>query len=61
MEALDKINKLPLNPMIEQATSTLSESQRTMKKPETTLDSIEQDPRQPVDAAAADGYAVNVA
>ncbi len=31
MEALDKINKLPLNPMIEQATSTLSESQRTMK------------------------------
>ncbi len=36
MEALDKIsNKLPLNPMIEQATSTLSESQRTMKNLQT--------------------------
>ena len=40
MEALDKINKLPLNPMIEQATSTLSESQRTMKNLQTTLDSM---------------------
>ncbi len=40
MEAFDKINKLPLNPMIEQATSTLSESQRTMKNLQTTLDSM---------------------
>ena len=40
MEALDKINKLSLNPMIEQATSTLSESQRTMKNLQTTLDSM---------------------
>lgn len=39
MEALDKINKLPLNPMIEQVTSTL-ESQRTMKNLQTTLDSM---------------------
>ncbi|HBC9216765.1 TPA: intermembrane transport protein PqiB [Citrobacter freundii] len=37
MEALDKINNLPLNPMIEQATNTLSESQRTMKHLQTTL------------------------
>ncbi len=40
MEALDKINNLPLNPMIEQATNTLSESQRTMKHLQTTLDNI---------------------
>ncbi len=40
MEAFDKINKLPLNPIIEQATSTLSESQRTMKNLQTTLDSM---------------------
>ncbi|VUC86799.1 paraquat-inducible protein B [Salmonella sp. NCTC 11881] len=32
VETLDKINNLPLNPMIEQATNTLSESQRTMRR-----------------------------
>lgn len=40
MEALDKINNLPLNPMIQQATNTLSESQRTMKHLQTTLDNM---------------------
>lgn len=40
MEALDKINNLPLNPMIEQATNTLSESQRAMKHLQTTLDNM---------------------
>lgn len=40
MEALDKINNLPLNPMIEQATNTLTESQRTMKHLQTTLDNM---------------------
>lgn len=40
MEALDKINNLPLNPMIVQATTTLSESQRTMKHLQTTLDNM---------------------
>ncbi|ELK6654048.1 intermembrane transport protein PqiB [Citrobacter freundii] len=40
MEALDKINNLPLNPMIEQATNTLSESQHTMKHLQTTLDNM---------------------
>ncbi|EFE08535.1 hypothetical protein CIT292_07857 [Citrobacter youngae ATCC 29220] len=40
MDALDKINNLPLNPMIEQATNTLSESQRTMKHLQTTLDNM---------------------
>lgn len=40
METLDKINNLPLNPMIEQATNTLSESQRTMRNLQTTLDSL---------------------
>ena len=61
MEALDKINKLPLNPMIEQATSTLSESQRTMKNLQTTLDSMNKILASQLDAAVADGYAVNVA
>ncbi|SUG15850.1 paraquat-inducible protein B [Salmonella enterica subsp. arizonae] len=41
MEALDKINNLPLNPMIEQATNTLTESQRTMKHLQTTLDNMD--------------------
>ncbi len=40
METLDKINNLPLNPMIEQATNTLSESQRTMRRLQTTLDNM---------------------
>ena len=40
METLDKINSLPLNPMIQQATNTLSESQATMRRLQTTLDNI---------------------
>ncbi|HHA1919165.1 TPA: intermembrane transport protein PqiB [Enterobacter ludwigii] len=40
METLDKINNLPLNPMIEAATSSLSESQATMRSLQTTLDNI---------------------
>jgi Paraquat-inducible protein B len=40
MDTLDKFNNLPLNPMIEQATNTLSESQRTMRELQTTLDNL---------------------
>lgn len=40
IEALDKINDLPLNPMIEQTTNTLSRSQHTMKHLQTTLDNM---------------------
>lgn len=40
MDTLDKINNLPLNPMIQQATSTLSESQQTLKRLQTTLDNL---------------------
>ena len=40
METLDKINSLPLNPMIQQATNTLSESQATMRRMQTTLDNL---------------------
>ncbi|WP_318357247.1 intermembrane transport protein PqiB [Enterobacter sp.] len=40
MDTLDKINNLPLNPMIEQATNTLTESQRTMRRLQTTLDNL---------------------
>ncbi|WP_035888300.1 intermembrane transport protein PqiB [Franconibacter pulveris] len=40
MDTLDKINNLPLNPMIQQATNTLSESQRTMRRLQTTLDNL---------------------
>jgi len=40
METLDKINSLPLNPMIQQATNTLSESQATMRRLQTTLDNL---------------------
>ncbi|MTD40500.1 intermembrane transport protein PqiB [Erwinia sp. CPCC 100877] len=42
MDVLDKINSLPLNPMIEQATNTLSESQRTMQHLQKTVDSLNQ-------------------
>ncbi|PKH24251.1 paraquat-inducible protein B [Enterobacterales bacterium CwR94] len=42
MDALDKINNLPLNPMINQATNTLAESQRTIKELQRTLDNINQ-------------------
>lgn len=40
MDTLDKINNLPLNPMINQATSTLNESQRTMRELQKTLDNL---------------------
>ncbi|MBV8044737.1 intermembrane transport protein PqiB [Pluralibacter sp.] len=40
MEALDKINNLPLTPLLTQATSTLSESQKTMQRMQTTLDNL---------------------
>lgn len=40
MDTLDKINNLPLNPMIQQATNTLSESQQTLKRLQTTLDNL---------------------
>ena len=40
MATLDKINALPLNPMIEEATRTLAESQKTMKSTQKTLDSL---------------------
>ncbi|MFW0764969.1 intermembrane transport protein PqiB [Trabulsiella odontotermitis] len=40
VDTLDKINSLPLNPMLEQATNTLSESQRTMRRLQTTLDNL---------------------
>jgi paraquat-inducible protein B len=40
MATLDKINALPLNPMIEEATRTLAESQKTMKSTKKTLDSL---------------------
>ncbi|WP_058913129.1 intermembrane transport protein PqiB [Entomohabitans teleogrylli] len=42
MATLDKINGLPLNPMIEQATNTLNESQRTLRNLQKTLDNINQ-------------------
>ncbi|ESS56653.1 mce related family protein [Enterobacter cloacae S611] len=40
MDTLDKINNLPLNPMIQQATNTLTESQQTLKRLQTTLDNL---------------------
>ncbi|URO00694.1 intermembrane transport protein PqiB [Leclercia adecarboxylata] len=40
METLDKINNLPLTPMVQQATNTLHESQATMRRLQTTLDNL---------------------
>ena len=40
METLDKINNLPLNPMIEAATGSLHQSQRRCSVCKTTLDNI---------------------
>ncbi|VTM90862.1 paraquat-inducible protein B [Raoultella ornithinolytica] len=40
MEALDKINNLPINPLLEQATTTLAQSEKTMQHVQTTLDSL---------------------
>ncbi|WP_226569563.1 intermembrane transport protein PqiB [Mangrovibacter yixingensis] len=39
-DALDKINALPLNPMLNQATSTLKETQNTMKSLQSTLNNL---------------------
>ncbi|SLM63625.1 MULTISPECIES: intermembrane transport protein PqiB [Dickeya] len=40
MSVLDKINGLPLNPMVEQATKTLSQSQTTLHELQTALTSL---------------------
>lgn len=40
MDTLDKINNLPLNPMIEAATGSLHQSQETMRRLQATLDNI---------------------
>ncbi|WP_426816651.1 intermembrane transport protein PqiB [Winslowiella sp. 2C04] len=42
MTALDKVNALPLNPMVNEATNTLAESQRTLRELQKTLDNINQ-------------------
>ncbi|MGC6387555.1 intermembrane transport protein PqiB [Ewingella sp. S1.OA.A_B6] len=40
MITLDKINALPIEPMLREATSTLAESKKTMKATQRTLDSL---------------------
>lgn len=40
LDTLDKVNNLPLNPMINQATKTLNESQQTLKRLQQTLDNL---------------------
>lgn len=40
MTTLDKINNLPIEPMMREATSTLAESQRTMKSTQKTIESL---------------------
>ncbi|WP_034946464.1 intermembrane transport protein PqiB [Erwinia oleae] len=42
MDALDKINNLPLNPVLNEATGTLKESQRTLRELQKTLDNVNQ-------------------
>ncbi|MEJ5111982.1 intermembrane transport protein PqiB [Erwinia billingiae] len=42
MDALDKVNNLPLNPLLNQATSTLKQSQKTIQELQKTLDNINQ-------------------
>nr|WP_256464421.1 intermembrane transport protein PqiB [Erwinia amylovora] len=42
MESLDKINHLPLNPLLNEAAGTLKESQRTLKELQKTLDNLNQ-------------------
>ncbi len=37
---LDKINTIPLNPMIDEATKALAESQKTMKTTQQTMTSL---------------------
>lgn len=41
-DVLDKVNDLPLNPMVTAATGTLQESQRTLREMNKTLDNINQ-------------------
>ncbi|CAI1137905.1 paraquat-inducible protein B [Serratia plymuthica] len=40
IQTLDKINSMPLNPMINEATKTLAESQKTMKSTQQTMQSL---------------------
>lgn len=40
MSILDKVDKLPLAPMLTEATGTLRESQRTLRELQTTLDNV---------------------
>ncbi|WON78235.1 intermembrane transport protein PqiB [Serratia sp. UGAL515B_01] len=40
MQTLDKINSIPLNPMIDEATKTLAESKKTMQSTQQTLKSL---------------------
>lgn len=40
MQVLDKINTIPLNPMIDEATKALAESQKTMKTTQQTMTSL---------------------
>lgn len=40
MQTLDKVNNLPLNPMINEVTKTLAESQKTMRETQKTLASL---------------------
>ncbi|ADU68685.1 intermembrane transport protein PqiB [Pantoea sp. At-9b] len=42
LAALDKINNLPLNPMINEATGTLKESQKTLQQLQKTLNNLNQ-------------------
>lgn len=42
MKALDKINNLPLNPLLNEATRSLAQSQKTMQELQKTLNSINQ-------------------
>ncbi|VTN49499.1 paraquat-inducible protein B [Klebsiella pneumoniae] len=58
---LDKINNLPINPLLEQATSTLAQSEKTMQHVQTTLDNLNKIHLQPVNAAAARRYADDAA
>lgn len=40
MQTLDKINNLPLDPMVTEVTKTLVESQKTMRETQKTLESL---------------------
>lgn len=60
MDALDKINNLPINPLLEQATSTLAQSENDAARAGDAGQS-EQDNVKSVDAAATGRYAEYVA